>query len=162
YSLDFPVTKTAYQTTPSNSRTGSGFLAKIKSVGSLGYATYFATPESTPKALVVDSTGSAYITGQSTGGLPATPGAYQTNCNCGFQSNGFFGVPFWDVFVARFDPEGSKLIYATYLGAVGSIGTTLGTSIAIAEDGSAYVGASSGVYWMNAAGSARLARGLPK
>jgi uncharacterized protein (TIGR03437 family) len=91
-----------------------------------------------------------------------TPEAYQSACDCGFRSNGFFSVPYSDGFLARFDATGSKLVYATYLGVVGSIGSTIGTSIAVADDGSAYVGASSGVYWLNPTGLTLLGHGFPK
>jgi uncharacterized protein (TIGR03437 family) len=156
-SPDFPVTKGAYQSaappTPPSGQRGASFLFKLNAGGTLAYATYFSTSESNPRAIAVDDAGSAYITGTSSGGLPVTPGAYRSVCDCGVSSNGFFSVPYRDGFLARFDSNGSKLIYSTYIGVTASIGSTTATSLALAADGSAYVGASSGVYWMDPAGS---------
>jgi uncharacterized protein (TIGR03437 family) len=165
YSSDFPVTKGTFQASipapgPSGQK-GWSFVFKLNGDGTVGYSTYFSPFETSPKAIAVDGGGSAYITGSTTGGLPVTPGAYQPVCDCGFRSNGFFSVPYSDGFLARFDATGSKLVYATYLGVVGSIGSTIGTSLAVANDGSAYVGASSGVYWMSPTGSIMLGHGLP-
>lgn len=54
----------------------------------------------------VDATGNLYVTGFTDSvNFPATPGAFDTTYNGGR-----------DAFVAKFDPTGSTLIYATYLG----------------------------------------------
>src|SRR5581483_3470908 len=117
-STDFPATEGAYRTTPPPAGPfqlrGATFVFKLDAGGRVGYATYFSTPESVPRAIAVDGAGSAHVTGSTQGGLPVTPGAYRTTCNCGLFSNGFFATPQLDGFVARFDTAGSKLVYATY------------------------------------------------
>ena len=72
--------------------------------------------------IAVDEAGSAYVTGytQSTN-FPTTPGAFDTS---------YAGVS--DVFVAKLNPAGSGLVYATFLG-----GSTddYGSAIAVDADG---------------------------
>lgn len=76
--------------------------------------------------IAVDSSGSAYITGGNTsGGFPTTPGAFQTS-----------GSVFGNAFVTKLDPAGTSLVYSTYLS--GSGGAT-GTAIAVDSSGNAYV-----------------------
>jgi uncharacterized protein (TIGR03437 family) len=164
-SPDFPVTKGAYLAAapppdPLGQR-GWSFLFKIDRDGTLGYSTYFTTSVTSPRAIAVDAAGSAYIAGSSTGRLPVTPGAYQPVCDCGFMSIGSFTYRSSDGFVARFDPAGSKLVYATYLGATAHIGNTV-TSIVVAAGGSAYIGAASSVCWLNPDGSTMLGQGSSK
>jgi sugar lactone lactonase YvrE len=81
--------------------------------------------------IAVDPAGNVYVTGRSYySNFPVTPGAFQTaHRNLG---------P-WDTtsFVAKFDPTGSRLIYATYLGGEG--GETTGEAIAVDAAGDAYV-----------------------
>ncbi len=81
--------------------------------------------------IAVDAAGNVYVTGRSYySNFPVTPGAFQTaHRNLG---------P-WDTtgFVAKFDPTGSRLIYATYLGGEG--GETSGEAIAVDAAGNAYV-----------------------
>jgi hypothetical protein len=77
-------------------------------------------------SIVVDSTGNMYITGQTTSGnFYTTPSSYQ-----GSQQGSD------DAFVVKLDPNGSSLLYSTYLGGTGS---DLGSSIAIDNIGNAYI-----------------------
>jgi hypothetical protein len=78
--------------------------------------------------IAVDVQGSAYITGR-TGStvLPSTPGAFQTTLPSTTSSSGF---------ITKFSPDGSSLIYYTYLG--GS-NTDVSNGIAIDTQGHAYV-----------------------
>jgi uncharacterized protein (TIGR03437 family) len=170
-SPDFPTTKGAFQPTPPQTAplnpAAWTFLVKFNSDGAVAWSTYFTTSLTTPSAIAADGAGSTYITGFTKGDLPVTPGAYQSVCNCGVQPGGFLSIPhlsiiYVDGFAARFDAAGSKLTYATYLGVANSIGMTIGTALAVATDGSAYVGASTGIYRLDAAGSTLLAHGLPK
>ncbi|HYC80714.1 MAG TPA: SBBP repeat-containing protein, partial [Solirubrobacterales bacterium] len=78
--------------------------------------------------LAIDAQGNAYVTGSAMS-LPVTPGAYQTECTgCSLHRA--------DAFVAKLNPEGTALVYATFLG-----GSALdrGLGIAVDADGEAYV-----------------------
>lgn len=67
----------------------------------LAYSTWLGGPEYDEGAAVaVDPAGNAYVTGNSSHGLP-----YTTRLTAG-----------GDIFVAKFSPDGSKLLYATLVG----------------------------------------------
>ena len=135
-SNNFPTTPGSWSPTPPPPG-GATFLFRLNPDGSVGYSTYFTYgSETMPQAIAVDDTGAAYVTGSTLGGLPTTPGAYQTTCTCGYQDNGFFEVEITDAFLTRFDPTGSKLIYSTYLG----VEDASGNAVAVGPDGSAYIG----------------------
>lgn len=77
-------------------------------------------------AIAVDASGSAYVTGLSqSSDFPTTSGAFQT---------GFGGT--WDAFVTKLSPDGSSLVYSTYLGGSDA---DQGTGIAVDAAGNAYV-----------------------
>jgi hypothetical protein len=61
-------------------------------------------------ALALDGSGNTYVTGQTLStDFPATVGAFQETTNGN-----------WDVTVAKFNADGSDLVYATYLGGSGN------------------------------------------
>jgi len=111
-SPDFP-TINAFQNTlngPSNI-----FLSKLNSVGdALIHSTYLGGSSGQFVAgVVVDAAGSAYLAGTTdSNDFPTTPGALDTICGTG--GNCAFGSE--DIFVTKFSPTGSTLIYSTYLG----------------------------------------------
>ncbi len=149
-SLDFPVTKGAYATT------GTTFLFKLNPDGSVGYSTY-GPAGAAPASIAVDASGAAYIAGTSNGGLTTTAGAYEPTCSaCGIASNGFFGVLTFSGFASKLDSTGSTLVYSTYVGPPIQLTGNLLTAIAIASDGSAYLGGGDGILHLNPAGSALL------
>jgi hypothetical protein len=77
-------------------------------------------------ALAVDSSGNSYLTGLTySSNFPTTPGAFQSAPG----GNG-------DVLVAKLDPSGSSLVYATYLGGSDS---EWANAIAIDASGNVYV-----------------------
>jgi len=138
-SANFPTTNAAYDTSCSNTPTGTGgasFMAKLDATGTaLEYSTYLCggfnfetstTGVTEANAIAVDATGNAYVTG-STFSLhfPTTAGALQ---------QAFGGSS--DVFVAKFNPTGSALVYSTYLGGVG---IDKGLGIALDTQGNVYV-----------------------
>jgi uncharacterized repeat protein (TIGR01451 family) len=75
--------------------------------------------------IAVDSLGSAYVTG-----FTFSDDFPEVNSAQGFQSG-------QDAFVTKLSPDGSSLVYSTYLG--GSTGDEEGAGIAVDSSGSAYV-----------------------
>ena len=129
----FPVTTGAHQTA-----FGGGydaFVAKLNPSGSaLVYATYLGgSGLDYGNAIAIDSSGAAYVVGQTTGSFPTTTGAYQTTYAGGE-----------DAFVAKLDASGSTLVYSSYLGGSGS---DYGYGIAVDSSGDAHVmGATNGSF----------------
>jgi hypothetical protein len=73
-------------------------------------------------AIAVDALGNAYVTGQTAAiDFPTTAGSFQTNYGGG------------DAFVAKLNPQGSALVYSTYLNSAS------GNSIAVDSAGNAYI-----------------------
>ncbi|MFY9728764.1 MAG: SBBP repeat-containing protein [Bryobacteraceae bacterium] len=165
-STDFPTTAGSYAPSPPQpsgpvytSLTASAtFLFKLNPDGSVGYSTYFTSASALPQAIAVDGSGSVYLTGSASGGVPTTAGAYQTTCACGGPGY-YFGPPIIisDAFLSKFDPTGSKLIYSTYVGFADASGDAVG----VAADGSAYLGSPTGIYRFDPSGSSLLASIAP-
>jgi hypothetical protein len=127
-SSDFPTTATAFDTTY-NGGYQDVFVAKLDPASSgLAYATFLGGSDGDGvAAIAVDASGAAYVAGATlSSDFPTTPTALDTTFNGHF-----------DAFVARLDPAGSRLAYATFLG--GSSGD-YGRSIAVDASGAAYVG----------------------
>jgi len=104
----------------------------------LGYATRFGSQGNNPiQGLAVDPAGNIYIAGTTTSAIPLLnpinpkPGAG----NCSPEPFRTF-QQCEDVFVAKFDPTGAKLIYSTYLG---GDARDYAAGIAVDRDGNAYV-----------------------
>ncbi len=117
----------------------------------LSYSTYLSGADSefesagtTISGMAVDAAGNAYVTGAITSADFATsPGAFDSSCGsdgaCGGQPlpDGLVTlVPPSDVFVAKFNPEGTVLLYSTYLG--GGLWDSA-SAIAVDAAGNAYV-----------------------
>jgi hypothetical protein len=114
-SLDFPVTTAAYDATING--TWDAFVAKLDPTGSfLVYSTYLGgSRDEYGYGIAVDASGSAYVTGTTDAtDFPTTAGSFQPAVPPG----DFFGRS--DAFVTKLDPDGSALVYSTYLG--GSMG----------------------------------------
>ena len=153
-SLDFPVTKGTY------SVSGGSFLFRLNPDGSVGYSTYFAPPGTAPNSIAVDSSGAAYLAGITYGGLPVIPGAYQPSCNCD-SIPAFFLTFFPDAgFLSRFDPTGSTLVFSTYVGPSITLQSAI-NAVALAADGSVYVGGANGLHHINATGTSQLSSSQP-
>jgi Beta-propeller repeat/Viral BACON domain len=116
YSSDFPTTPGAYTTVLSSTSTAAGFVSKLNSSASaLTFSTYLAGTTS-PNGIVVDQNGNVTVAGSTTsGGFPATPGALRQNLEVvsGMPEN---SLGLQDGFIARLNPAGSSLTYATYFG----------------------------------------------
>jgi hypothetical protein len=133
-STRFPVTAGALQTALRGSR--NAWIAKLRvDPPSLIYATYHGGSDDTTLggAVAVDASGSAYLTGRTLASdFPTTSGALQP----AFAGAGIGGERFGDGFVSRFSPDGSSLLYSTYLGGLSGDGPE---TIAIDSTGAAYV-----------------------
>jgi hypothetical protein len=94
---------------------GSGFVAKLNPAGSaLIYSTYLGGfGQDWGTAIAADAAGNAYVTGR-TGfdGFPTTPNALQPNLG------GTPGVAH-NAFVTKINPNGSALVFSTFLGGSG-------------------------------------------
>lgn len=125
-SSDFPVTSGAFLTQAPGG--GDVFVAKLNSDLVLQYSTYLGgAGADSGFAIAVDSSGAAYIAGQTAStGFPVSSGAFQTSYQGGFA----------DCFVSKLNPAGSALAYSTYLG--GS-GLDLCAGIAVDSAGDTYV-----------------------
>ncbi len=127
FSGNFPRTPGAYE--PPFDSSSSAFVAKLTPDGTaLVYATFFGgTGENRANAIAVDSAGSAYVAGITKSALfPTTTGAHD---------RGYTGGP-GDAFVTKLTPDGSGLVYSTYLG---GIGVDRANAIAVDATGHAYV-----------------------
>jgi hypothetical protein len=92
----------------------------------LAYSTYLRAVFGEGHGIAVDAAGSAYVTGWTyPGDFPTTPGAFDTTANGDL-----------DVFVTKFNANGSALLYSTYLGGSAE---DFGWGIAVDAAGSAYV-----------------------
>lgn len=121
----FPVTPGSFQPYPNHE---GAFVAKINHLGSaLLFATFLGNGESTK--IVIDSVGNSIITGYTVGvGFPITSNAFDTLFNGGTT----------DVFVSKLTPDGSSLIYSTFLGS--TYGNEYSYSLAVDLYGDVYVG----------------------
>ena len=83
--------------------------------------------------IAVDSDGNAYVVGTArSADFPTTPGAFQTT----FRGAGMFLT---DAFVTKLNPEGTGLVYSTYIGSTGSGVGDAGIAIAIDSSKNVYV-----------------------
>jgi hypothetical protein len=125
-STDFPMAN------PFQANSGGGdegFVVKLNTSGnSLIYSTYLGgSGHDGPYAIAVDSSGNAYVTGDTTSADFPTANPFQSSIG---------GGGGYDAFVTKLDASGNSLIYSTYLG--GSNGET-GYGIAADPSGNAYV-----------------------
>src|SRR6266568_571168 len=123
-SLNFP-TNTPYQSASAGLR--DVFVTKLDPSGSsLVYSTYLGgSSNEFAGGIALDSSGNAYLTGQTDSPNFPLKNAVQA------VNNGFS-----DAFVAKLGPLGTNLVYSTYLGGNGDDG---GNAIAADNSGNAYV-----------------------
>jgi hypothetical protein len=159
-SIDFPVTKNAFQTENSSFDGlfvfSNGFVTKLNPSGSaLLYSTYLGGGASPciggygkgmfgglgdeAFSIAVDRSGDAYVTGQACSpNFPVTRGAFQA-VNKAFSNRGS------NAFITKLNPAGTALLYSTYLGGSGrtqnggDLFGDLGSAIAVDSSGNAYV-----------------------
>jgi hypothetical protein len=136
-SPDFPVTPGALQTNYGGGD-HDGFVVKFNSGGAkLGYSTFLGgSADDYAYGVAVDSAGDAYVTGATNSANFPTLNAFQPNYAGGLCAVAPNTFPCYDAFVAKLNPAGSALIYATYLGGTGS---DYGYAIALDGSSNAYV-----------------------
>ncbi len=90
------------------------------------------------RRVALDREGNLYVAGNAySGDLPVTPGAFGPSYSANLCARGLSpGVPCLDVFVAKWDPSGTKLLWATYLGGSGDDSLA---GLAVDAEGNAYV-----------------------
>jgi hypothetical protein len=117
YSADFPVTAGAFQTSGGGTfpSAGDAFVLKLVPDGNkLAFSTYLGgNGLSLGFDIATDPSQNVYVTGKTrSGDFPVTQGALQTVFGGGTCS----GFPCEDAFVAKLGPDGTNLLFSTYLG----------------------------------------------
>jgi len=122
YADDFP-TQNPYQTDQSS---GDVFVTKLNIAGNgLIYSTYLGGDGvDQGKAIAIDGSGNAYVTGFTTSSDFPTRNPYQIN------------QPDYDVFITKLNSAGNGLVYSTYLGGNWQ---EQGCDIAVNDNGNAFV-----------------------
>jgi hypothetical protein len=137
-SPDFPTTPGAYCRTFSSGGTESTgecdvFISKFGPTGNLIWSTYLGGPNyDRGYGIEVDKYGYVYVSGRAGVGFPTTAGVFQPNFNGSHTSPTGYG--YQNGFVAKLSPDGSQLIWASYVGVGG-----LCRDIAIDDNGDIYV-----------------------
>ncbi|MBI4467831.1 MAG: SBBP repeat-containing protein, partial [Acidobacteria bacterium] len=127
-SVDFPTVNAMQATRMGGAVARDAFVTKLNAAGSeMIYSTYLGgTGDDLGQSIGVDRAGKAYICGQtSSNDFPITYGAFQTT---------YAGV--FDAFVTVLYPNGSPLLYSTYIGGKGEDSAV---SLVVDLDGNAYI-----------------------
>jgi hypothetical protein len=107
YSTDFPVVAAFQGTFEGAPGTGEAFVIKLDRTGQPIYATYLGgsggVGDSGGYAVSADAVGSAYVAGLASAGMPVVNPIQSTTTDT-------------STFLTKFTPDGSALIYSTYLG----------------------------------------------
>jgi hypothetical protein len=124
-STNMPTTSSAY------SKAGNIVVAKFSTSGALVYSTYLGF-NGFASAIVVDSTGHAFVTGTMSGTFPSTTGAFERV----HKGNS-------DAFVVKLNAAGSGYLFATLLGGsgdpVGQVESDEARELALDGSGNVYV-----------------------
>ena len=137
-SKNFPVTSGAFQSTLKGSK--NAFVSKLDPAGNgLTYSTYLGGGADTGSGIAVDSSGNAYLTGNtSSANFPVTAGsAFQTTYK-GAAYNGS------NVFVTKINQAGTVLVFSSYLGGSGTNEGDSSYGIAVSGSGGTYVAGTTG------------------
>jgi hypothetical protein len=133
----FPTTPGAFQAVqpPSGQHC---FVTKLQpDGGALAYSTYLnGSRFSFCTGIELDTAGSAYVTGRTdSDDFPTTAGAFDTVCGgTGPCRNNALNVSYADAFVTRLLPDGSGLVFSTFLG-----GSATETAMGVGLDGAGNV-----------------------
>jgi hypothetical protein len=145
FSVDFPVTPGAYQTTNNAAATklSNAFVTELNPAGTaLVYSTYLggsggrlSYAGDIGNAIAVDLAGDVVVAGETfSTDFPVTPGAYQTTNNAAANES-------TNAFVTKLNPTGTALVYSTYLGGSGG---DIGSAIAVDTASNVYVAGQTG------------------
>ena len=134
---NFPVTYGSLQTSYGGGPF-DGFLAKINPSGSaLVYSTYLGgSQEDHVNDVVLDSAGSAYLTGQTNSANFSVQGGFQPKYTATTCGSALSSIPCFESFVTKLNSTGSALVYSSYLGGTAA---SYGDGIALDSSGAAYV-----------------------
>ncbi|MFX0065643.1 MAG: SBBP repeat-containing protein [Candidatus Hermodarchaeota archaeon] len=127
-SSDFPITPDAYDTTYNDNSYSDVFFCKLSPDGTtLVYSTFIGgNNRDYGLSLALDSINNVYLTGRTgSSDFPTTPGAYDTTYN---------GEK--DVFVCKLSPDGTTLVYSTF---IGGNNTEYGLSLALDSINNVYL-----------------------
>jgi hypothetical protein len=126
-SADFPTSVGAFDTSQ-NAFSYDAFVSKLNPAGSaLLYSTFLGGSSADyGQGIALDATGDAYVTGRTfSTDFPTSAGASDTSQNGNY-----------DAFVSKLNPDGSALLYSTFLGGSGD---DEGFGIALDTAGDAYL-----------------------
>jgi hypothetical protein len=130
WSLDFPTSNALQPNPGGNSEEGDVFVAKFNPEGLLVYSTYLGgSSYDDGMGIAVDEDGNAYLTGRTQSPDFPTKNALQPEL-----AGGLFDE---DFFITKLNPNGSALVYSTYLG--GATGQDLGFGLAVDNERNVYV-----------------------
>jgi uncharacterized protein (TIGR03437 family) len=126
-------------------RTGDAFVAKLNPTGNqLIYSTYLGgSLDDIGTSIAIDGTGAAFVTGATLStNFPVTGNAYQRTMRGagGEPIKPCCNAPGWDpgdAFVAKLDPTGAQIVFATY---VGGAKDDVAFTIALDKSNNVYIG----------------------
>lgn len=138
---DFPLSTNAYQRRLAGKglgdyATGDCFVLKLNAAGTaLTYSTYLGGAQSDMcGGIAVDKSGNAFVAGMTgSSNFPVSENAYQRSFRGGGEQANLRAS---DAFVTKLNPQGSALVYSTFVG--GTL-DDVATSVAIDAAGAAYV-----------------------
>jgi hypothetical protein len=124
-SVNFPTSGTPFQKKYQGAM--DAFVTKFTTDGSLVYSSFLGGGnDDGGRGIAVDGSGCAYITGETySDNLPVTPDAWQKSQSA-----------YSDAFITKVNPDGTALLYCTYLGGDGH---DSGNAIAVDSGGKAYI-----------------------
>ncbi len=127
FSSDFPIVNAGVDV----GYTGDIFVSKMTPDGSaLVYSTYIGSRAGNYEAvdgITVDKEGAVYVTGHTmSGDFPTTPGVFQARRTGGG----------YNAFVVKLSPDGSRLVYSTF---VGGKGPDIPRGVAVDRQGEAFI-----------------------
>jgi len=138
HNADFPTTEGAYDETPNQmtKKNGEVYVVKFSPDGALVYSTFLGgSAGETPRGgVAVDREGYAYITGTTASADFLSRPSSQRQVNV---INRFVGPR--PAVVVKLAPDGSKVIWARFLGVEGSSCWCVGKGVRVDESGNVYV-----------------------